>query len=152
LVVRAWSAADSEAASRWRYDERWSVYDQRADHPPANGRRAIVSAADGRLVGFYCLGDDARVPGLVADESVVDLGVGMAPEFVGRGHGEEFALTVLDDVRRRFPATSVRAVVQAWTSRSLALARRLGFIASGAHRCRQNGGEVTYTLLIRQDG
>jgi RimJ/RimL family protein N-acetyltransferase len=43
-------------------------------------------------------------------------------------------------------------VVQAWNSRSLALARRLGFIASGAHRCRQNGGEVTYTLLIRQDG
>jgi RimJ/RimL family protein N-acetyltransferase len=150
LVVRAWSTADSEVVSGWRYVDGWSVYDQPADQPPAGGRSAIVSAGDGRLVGFYCLGDDARVPDLVADESVVDLGVGMAPEFVGHGHGEEFALTVLDDVRRRFPATAVRAVIQTWNTRSLALARRLGFVAAGAHRCRQNGGEVNYTVLIRR--
>lgn len=148
LVVRDWSAADSEAVSRWRYADRWSVYDQRADDPPTSGRRAVVSAADGRLIGFYCLGDDARVPGLVADESVVDLGVGMAPEIVGRGHGEEFALIVLDDVRRRFPGASVRAVIQTWNTRSLTLARRLGFTESSIHRCRQNHGEVTYAVLI----
>jgi ribosomal-protein-alanine N-acetyltransferase len=149
LAVRDWSAADSVAVSRWRYADRWSVYDQRADDAPTSGRRAVVSTADGGMVGFYCVGDDARVPGLVADESVVDLGVGMAPELVGRGHGEEFALIVLDDVRRRFPGAWVRAVIQTWNTRSLALARRLGFTASNIHRCRQNDTEVTYAVLIQ---
>jgi ribosomal-protein-alanine N-acetyltransferase len=136
--------------SRWRYVDRWAVYDQRDDPPiGTDGRGAVVSADDDSLVGFYCLGDDARVPGLAADEAVVDLGLGMAPDFVGQGHGQEFAVAVLDDVRRRVPFTPLRAVIQTWNARSLALARGLGFTAAGSHRCRQDGAEVAYTVLIR---
>jgi ribosomal-protein-alanine N-acetyltransferase len=151
LVVRDWSTADSDAVGRWRYDGRWSVYDQRADDAAVDafGRRAVVSADDGRLIGFYCVGADARVPGLVADAAVVDLGLGMAPELVGQGHGVQFAQTVLDDVGRRLLPTPLRAVIQTWNTRSLALARRLGFTAAGNHRCRQDDGEVTYAVLIR---
>lgn len=151
LAVRDWSAADSDAISRWRYADRWSVYDQRDDDPATGtgGRRAVVSADDGSLVGFYCLGDDARVPGLAANEAVVDLGLGMAPELVGQGHGQEFALAVLDDVHRLLPFTPLRIVIQTWNARSLALARGLGFTAAGSHRCRQDGADVAYSVLIR---
>ena len=130
----------------------WAVYDLRDDVPAvrAEGRRAVVSAHDGSLVGFYCLGEDARVPGLAGDEAVVDLGLGMAPEFVGQGPGQEFALTVLDDVRRYVPAAALRTVIQAWNARSLALARGLGFTDAGGHVCRQDGGDVAYTVLIRR--
>ncbi len=124
------------------------MYDQRPDDAIA-GRRAIVDAADGTLVGYYCTGEDARVPGLAADDGVVDLGLGMAPDLVGRGHGESFATAVLDDVRRTQSATALRAVIQTWNSRSLALARRIGFVATGTHRCGEVGHEVTFTILIR---
>ena len=151
LAVRDWSAMDSEAVSGWRYTGRWSVYDQRDDDPAtdAEERRAVVAAGDGSLVGFYCVGADARVPGLAADDGLIDLGVGMAPELVGMGHGERFAQTVLDDLRSRFPAAPLRAVIQEWNTRSLALARRLGFAPAGRHRLRQGVDDVTYVVLIR---
>jgi RimJ/RimL family protein N-acetyltransferase len=149
LLVRAWSPGDAADAARWRYGGRWSVYDQQADHETPTIRRAVVSADDGRLVGFYCVGDDARVPGLPPNDALTDLGVGMAPDLVGQGRGEAFARAILDDVRRTLPDNPLRAVIQTWNTRSLRLARRMGFEAVGEHRVTRDGSDVGYTVLIR---
>jgi ribosomal-protein-alanine N-acetyltransferase len=148
LAVCAWSSRDEADAARWRYGGRWSVYDHRADHEAPITRRAVVSADDGRVVGFYCVGEDARVPGLAADGAVTDLGVGMAPDLVGQGRGEAFARAVLDDVRRILPDNPLRAVIQSWNTRSLRLAHQMGFEAVGEHRVTRDGSDVGYTVLI----
>ena len=57
---------------------------------PANRYRAVVSAVDGDLVGFYCVGREARVPGIAPRDNVIDVGVGMNPALIGRGHGYGF--------------------------------------------------------------
>jgi RimJ/RimL family protein N-acetyltransferase len=89
----------------------------------AGGYRAVVAADDGRLIGFYCVGGEALVPGVEPDDEIVDLGVGMAPVFVGNGRGTTFLHAVLDDLGRQQPAKPVRALIQSWNVRSLSLAR-----------------------------
>jgi [ribosomal protein S18]-alanine N-acetyltransferase len=152
LSVRLLSTDDAKAIAEWRYDGPWQVYDHRAvdDLPVAgDGYRTVVSALDGAPVGFYCVGPAARVPGVAEDNSVLDVGVGMCPQWVGRGHGAAFGGVVLADIRRADPGIPLRAVVQSWNIRSLLLSRRLGFVPIGSHRCIQNGRAVEYTILVQ---
>jgi ribosomal-protein-alanine N-acetyltransferase len=151
LAVRSWTRADAESVSHWRHSGRWSVYDQHDidGMTAAVGYRAIVAADDRRLIGFYCVGDEALVPGIDADDGVIDIGVGMAPDLVGSGHGNAFLQAVLGDLGDRLQTKPVRAVIQSWNVRSLALARRLGFVEIGTHRCVQEGGEIDYVIVVR---
>jgi RimJ/RimL family protein N-acetyltransferase len=156
LAVRPWTPTDAQAVAHWRYPGRWSIYDQSdgnhvtgADVTAAESYRAVVAADAGTLVGFYCVGSEALVPGVESDDDVVDLGVGMAPAFVGAGRGNAFLQAVLDDVGQELPAKPVRALIQSWNVRSLSLARRLGFVETGTHRCVQDGNDIDYTIVVR---
>ncbi|MCW2687935.1 MAG: hypothetical protein JWR37_2825 [Mycobacterium sp.] len=152
LSIRPLSAADAKVIAEWWYDGPWHIYDYQAgdEQPvPGDGYRTVVSALDGAPVGFYCVGRAARVPGLDADDSLLDIGVGMSPQWVGRGHGAVFGRVVLADIRRDNPDIALRAVVQSWNMRSLRMSRRLGFVAAGSHTCVQNGRTVHYTVLLQ---
>jgi [ribosomal protein S18]-alanine N-acetyltransferase len=80
---------------------------------------------------------------------MVDVGVGMRPDLVGRGLGRTFGAVVLDQIRDMCGDQPLRAVIQSWNKRSLRLSRRLGFGVAGIHRCEQDGQEVSYTILVR---
>ena len=155
LRVRELTAADLADMAGWTYSGPWAVYDSDGPLNPALGYWAVVRAAGvagdagdvgdaEQLIGFACLGEDARVPGLVAVDAVLDVGVGLRPELVGQGLGPAYANAVLDFAAAR-GATTVRAVVQDWNTRSLRLCDRLGFVRTGTH----DVGDVTYVVLQR---
>jgi RimJ/RimL family protein N-acetyltransferase len=147
MRVRDLTAADLVDIAGWRYDDRWAVYDSDGPLDPELGYWAVVegSRENERLVGFGCLGEDARVPGLPEVAGVLDVGVGMRPDLVGQGRGPEFATAVLDFARDR-GATRLRAVVQQWNIRSLRLVERLGFVRVGTH----DVGDVTFVVVERE--
>jgi len=147
MRVRDLTPADLDDIAGWRYDDRWAVYDSDGPLDPELGYWAVVegSRENERLVGFGCLGDDARVPGLPEADGVLDVGVGMRPDLVGQGRGPEFAATVIDFAHAR-GATRLRAVVQDWNIRSLRLVERLGFVRVGTH----DVGEVTFVVAERE--
>ena len=146
MRVRDLTPADLDDIAGWRYDDRWAVYDSDGPLDPELGYWAVVegSRANERLVGFGCLGEDARVPGLPEADGVLDVGVGMRPDLVGQGRGPAFATTVLDFAHAR-GATRLRAVVQDWNTRSLRLVERLGFVRVGTH----DVGDVTFVVVER---
>ncbi|MFE5457697.1 GNAT family N-acetyltransferase [Nocardia sp. NPDC056564] len=151
LTVRPWTAGDARSMAAWRYDGPWRVYNLSAQEElpdEDDGYMAVADADDSRMVGFYCIGEEARVPGLGAELGVVDLGVGMDPIWVGNGHGVSFGRVVINYVRRAHPTAMLRVVVQSWNTRSLRLVQRLGFIDSGHHVCVQNGLPVTYVVAL----
>ena len=148
MRVRDLTPADLDDIETWAYDGAWSVYDSEGGRlDPELGYWAVVQVVgdDERLVGFGCLGEDARVPGLPEAEGTLDVGVGMRPDLVGQGLGLEFATTVLDFAAVR-GATTLRAVVQDWNSRSLRLVERLGFVRTGTH----DVGDVTFVVVERE--
>jgi ribosomal-protein-alanine N-acetyltransferase len=151
LIVRSLTVADAEQIARWRYEGPWEVYNPRAEDGLMSDNPAYLAVAgdrDGPLIGFCCAGVEARVPGLSAQDDVLDIGVGMNPAWVGRGHGAEFAGAVLDHYRKTAAVRSLRTVVQAWNERSLRLMRSLGFTEAGDHVCEQDGKQVVYKVLV----
>ncbi|ADD43566.1 GNAT family N-acetyltransferase [Stackebrandtia nassauensis] len=151
LHIRPLTTADARDIADWRYGGDWSIYDSRPEDgllQAADGYWAVTGAEDGSLVGFCCLGFDARVPGLVKAEGVEDLGVGMRPRFTGSGHGPAFAAAVVAFARAHSGKPRLRAVVQSWNTRSLRLFQSLGFVEDGVHVCVEGGREVEYTVLV----
>jgi [ribosomal protein S18]-alanine N-acetyltransferase len=150
--VRPLQRSDAEAVASWAYQGPWSIYDSRPGDALISaeaGYDAAVVDDDGSLVGYLCVGQEARVPGLAEAEGVLDIGVGMRPDLVGQGRGRSFGTVVLEYLRERYGDQPLRAVIQSWNERSLRLARNLGFRDAGTHQCVQDGHEVSYTLLIR---
>ncbi len=146
IRVRGLTPADLDEIATWRYDDRWAVYDPDGRLDPDLGYWAVVEGdgPTGQLLGFVCLGEDARVPGLPEVEGTLDVGVGMRPDLVGQGRGPAFASAALDFAAARGPSR-LRAVVQDWNARSLRLVQRLGFAPSGTHRV----GEVGFVVVER---
>ncbi|BCK56262.1 hypothetical protein [Nocardia wallacei] len=89
LVLRPLSKSDAHQVVSWKYGGPWQIYNLTATEelPSADdGYMAVADADTDRIVGFFCTGPEARVPGLeavfqslVADEvplDVVDLTTG----------------------------------------------------------------------------
>jgi RimJ/RimL family protein N-acetyltransferase len=144
FAVRGLTADDLADIATWAYDGPWSVYDSDGPLDPSTGYWAVVRD-DGRLAGFVCVGQEARVPGLPVAADVLDVGVGMRPELVGRGSGAAFAAAALVFAASRAAAERFRVVVQDWNQRSLRLVARLGFRRTGSHPV----GDVTFVVLER---
>ena len=149
LQVRDLTAADLSVIATWAYDGPWSVYDADGELDPTEGYWAVVRtgpAGDDELIGFLCLGVEARGRGMVEDQNLIDLGVGMRPALVGRGLGAAFGAAAVEfAVTRAGDTHGLRAVVQDWNTRSLRLTERLGFRRTGTHVV----GEVTFVVLER---
>jgi RimJ/RimL family protein N-acetyltransferase len=145
LHVRALTTADAAGVGEWRYPPPYAVYD-------VDGHALIeeldrywaVVDPDDQLVGFYCTGTAARVPGLPIVDGTVDLGMGMRPDLVGAGLGAAFGATVMEHVAAEHGSRALRVVVQSWNERSARLARRLGFSDAGVHAV----GAVEYRVLV----
>lgn len=153
LTVRGLTCRDAALIAEWRYAGPWSIYSSKPGSAllrAEDGYFAVDDADSGALIGFGCVGDEARVPGSGDEEGTVDVGVGMAPAMVGRGFGRSFAETVLRHVLTTGNAQRLRAVVRSWNERSLRLSRGSGFAEAGRHVCVQNGEPVTYVVLVRE--
>lgn len=150
FVLRPPTVADAERIARWRYTGPWAVYDQRPQDGPitaAEGYLVVVHEPGDVLIGFCCIGPDARVPGILAEPGVVDIGVGMNPAFVGRGYGREFVGALVAHVQRPPAPECIRAVIQAWNARSRSLLHSLGFVETRRHISFQGGRDVEYVVV-----
>jgi len=129
------SEADARAIASWRYAPPYDFYDgSEADVvvmlDPVNRYRSIRFEAE--LVGYVCVGPDARVAGQLAAPEIDDIGYGFRPDLTGRGIASGWLAEVLELLDELPLAPRQRVVIAAWNERSQAVARKLGFRHAGS--------------------
>ena len=141
---------DARAIAEWRYEPEYALY----DHDPESATRLLDAKFDyyaalgarGEVVGYCCFGDDARVPGLAADEGILDVGGGLRPDLTGIGLGAGFLRAVCELGRELYEPRGYRVVVAAFNRRAQRVAAALGFEQTGFH----STGERDFMLLTRE--
>jgi RimJ/RimL family protein N-acetyltransferase len=155
LRFRPFSRSDALAMMSWRYPAPYSAYDLDSQDPtvlaellrPENRYHAILRGNE--MIGFFCLGADARVPGWNYDDSALDVGMGLRPDRTGQGEGWGCFSSVMDFVEELDPGRALRATVVAWNRRAIRLCEKAGFHATASfRRAEQNGQD--YIVLLRQ--
>lgn len=125
----------------WRYAEPYAIYDAEGPLRRELGFFAVEDA-DGDFVGFGCVGQEARVPGVEEEAGTVDVGYGMRPDLTGRGLGREFVGAVLAHVDEEHPSALLRMSILRWNARSRRVAQAHGFRVVG------QAGE--FDVLVRE--
>jgi ribosomal-protein-alanine N-acetyltransferase len=126
----------------WRYPAELATYnfdgtELEAMLDPGNLYFAIRRAD--QLIGYVCLGAEARVPGLEPSAGVDDLGMGLAPEHVGRGLSRWLIPALIGQLREMgaLGGHTVRAVILDWNLRSQRAVRAAGFTPIGTVDSRE---------------
>jgi [ribosomal protein S18]-alanine N-acetyltransferase len=119
----------------WHYEHPYDFYNNSVSNEGlmelmTNGYNAVLNEK-GDLFGFYCTGIAAQVPsgssvGAYASEAV-DVGIGMKPEFTGKGYGNMFFLFVLELLSNNYPSQKFRLTVASFNKRAIRLYENLGF-------------------------
>jgi [ribosomal protein S18]-alanine N-acetyltransferase len=147
----------ARAVLAWRYEDIYAVYN--ADpHDLHEGLREMLDGSyyaatdeQGTLVGFFCIGAPAQVPGghlcgLYADDAL-DIGLGMRPDLTGRGLGREFLTAGLDFPRRRFAPATFRLAVATFNQRAIRLYEKVGFQAVATFVRPTRCSETVFLLM-----
>lgn len=116
----------------WSYPEPNGCYDLTGMDPRhftdlTHGFWALEQ--DGRLIGYRCYGEQARVPGYDYDDTVMDIAGGLRPELTGQGLGQPAIAAGLEFARARFVPAGFRVTVAEFNVRALKVVDTLGFVA-----------------------
>ena len=143
-VIHPITADEAHTIADWRYPIPYDVYNVSGDPSsfliPDHHYHSVFLRDE--LAGFFCLGQDARVPGGSYDDQALDIGLGMRPDLIGQGLGSAFFGAVLAFI----PPTPLRLTVAAFNERAKRLYERFDFHVS--HRfCGKDG--LTYLQMVR---
>ncbi|MFI5103639.1 MAG: GNAT family N-acetyltransferase, partial [Terriglobales bacterium] len=100
------------------------------------------------MVGYFCVGADARVPGWAYDDTALDFGMGLRPDLTGQGMGAEYLQEVIAVIAQRWPQRAFRVTVAGWNQRAIRVCLHAGFRTVATFTStRSEQGE--YLVLIR---
>lgn len=150
FTFRSMNQADAEAIARWQYPAPYSFYDWTADpndlaellDPAARGDEYFaVEDEQGSLIGSFHF---RRQPG-----AVLELGLGLRPDWTGRGLGQRFLEAGLEYARRRFGPDEFTLSVASFNRRAITVYERAGFVSVRRYTHWTNGGEWEFVEMRR---
>ncbi|WP_199614545.1 GNAT family N-acetyltransferase [Paenibacillus alkalitolerans] len=140
--------------SRWKYEGEYSFYNseksEEAINELMNGTYYSVRNDVNELIGYFCFGRSAQVPGgqktgLYTGDNVLDIGLGMKPELTGKGMGMSFLTAGIIFADKTFNPHRLRLSVAIFNRRAVSLYTRAGFKAVSSF---QNNG-TPFVIMIR---
>ena len=143
-MARPLSDEDRQAIAGWHYAGALTIYDPGQDaFALREPEHFALVDGEGALMGYATLGEQARVPGgtYESNPGVLDLGMGLRPDWVGRGLGARALGVVIAEASRRMSPSRIRATVAAVNGRATALVTHLGFQASHRFQRERDGRE-----------
>lgn len=121
---------------KWEYDSPYDFYNNKLTQETLaemmDGSYFAITNDLSELIGFFCTGKSAQIPSgkkfKVYEEPLVDMGLGMNPQLVGRGNGYEFCSYIVKFIEEYYHSHSIRLTVAKFNQRAIYLYKKLGFI------------------------
>ena len=132
--IEAMRPEHARMISGWKYPGEYGIY---SFEPSAGLTNELLDGSYfactdelGRLIGFFCFGVSAQIPtsgGYVYSADFLDVGLGLAPDFCGRGLGPDFLRAGLDFACRELGGSAFRLTVACFNRRAICVYERLDF-------------------------
>jgi [ribosomal protein S18]-alanine N-acetyltransferase len=114
---------------QWQYPPPYHIYNMDSDSYHtllANDYYEVVSE-QGVLIGYFCFGEEAHVPGGNYEEDAIDIGLGLCPTRTGKGEGEAFVTLGITFAKKKFSTNIIRLTVAEFNKRAIKVYEKIGF-------------------------
>ncbi|MDC2865661.1 GNAT family N-acetyltransferase [Bacillus sp. BP-3] len=127
---------EAEEINTWQYEAPYELYSFTGEGETLkellDGTYYGVCDEQDELIGYFCFGDNAQVPGgreakLYTGEHAIDIGLGMKPVLTGNGLGISFLQAGLQFAKDKFRPENIRLSVAAFNERAIHLYMKAGF-------------------------
>ena len=158
-VFEPMSDEQARAVAAWRYEAPYDFYDMANDPegleellgPPERREGYYAVLSDDELVGFFCYGPGAQLPGYdYPDDGFIDVGLGLRPDLSGKGLGLEFVRAGLEFGRHRFSPAGFRLFVATFNERAIQIYERAGFRRVEVFMHHKDGADYPFLLMTRE--
>ena len=157
LTFRPINESSAREILTWRWPPPYDVYNPRDGETEKDLVELLrpeydyhgVYDADGRLVGYCCFGEDARVTG--GDYSLpdaLDVGLALRPELVGRRLGVSFVQAILRFAQKRCHPVHLRVTVAEFNLASQKVFGHAGFAVTQRFVAPGDDGRP-YVVMVR---
>lgn len=136
LDIHVLTKEEAMEINTWTYEEPYSLYsfsgEKEVIEELLDGTYYGCCDDQGDLIGYFCFGANAQVPGgrdanLYGGEDVIDIGLGMKPALTGKGIGKEFFQAGIAFATKEFNAKMFRLSVATFNTRAITLYKNIGF-------------------------
>jgi RimJ/RimL family protein N-acetyltransferase len=142
VSIEAMTPAAFAELATWRYEPPYDFYDGDQEEPLNPERFFSVRDDGGAIIGFYYF---------EPNDDILDYGLGLRPDLVGRGLGVGFFRAGLEFGRKRYRPSLIRLHVAAFNERAIRVYERAGFREVSRHmRSFERWGEVEFITMDEQ--
>lgn len=137
-------------ADEWKYEEPYSFYDMTADiddynelvnESLRNESEYFEATFNDELVGFFCLSIEANE---------IEIGLGLRPDFCGRGIGRDFLNQIINFINERYSYNTLSVSVASFNKRAIKVYKSCGFQEQATFLQETNGGKYEFIKLIKR--
>ena len=148
LTHHAMTEDEKYVIADWRYSGDYALYNTR---PYEEDRKKGVGFAHPGFIGFSFYDRDALIgfTCLYEEDREIMIGIGVAPEYCGRGYGREMLETTCGLSETMFPGKPLYLEVRTWNARAVRCYEKAGFVINGEPFTQRTGlGEGTFYRMM----
>lgn len=116
-------------------------YNELVNEALRNKNEWFEAHADDELVGYFCL---------CIENDNIDIGLGLRPDYCGRGMGKQFLTDIICFIERSYAYSTLSMDVAAFNKRAIKVYNSCGFKETHSFLQHTNGGEYDFIHLIMQ--
>lgn len=146
----------ASAICKWMYPAPYNLYDMgdssESINDLLNGDYFYALDSQDMLVGYICSGNSARVPGgyqigIYDNNKYLDFGVGLRPDYTGKGNGLEFLSQGIEYLMKESNVHNIQLVVAAFNDRAIKVYERVGFVQGCSFKSKVDDEEIDFIVM-----
>lgn len=160
ITLRPLVAEDAAKINTWVYEPPYSLYSFSGDPDDLddlmNGQYLGAFDEQDELIGFFCTGESAQVPGArlvgIYDEpGYLDIGLGLRPDLTGKKLGEVFLQQGIAYLTETFQTKKLRLAVACFNKRAIEVYRRAGFREDRTFTSMVDLTNLSFISMVREE-
>ena len=130
LVKKAMNGHIAKQIALWKYEGDYAVYNLPSFEEMKEKNYGVVNP--GKANDYICYLNNNEVIAYTSMKEMPDcriyFGIGLKPEYCGKGMGNYFTKDSLKDIRKRFPNSKIYLEIRSWNKRAIKSAENIGFV------------------------
>ncbi len=135
----------------WVYDDDYAIYNLPSYEEMKEKNYGMVNPEKADSYICYLSNDEVIAYSNIKEtkDKRIFIGIGLKPEYCGKGLGSYFLNDTIDEIKNRYPNFSIYLEVRPWNTRAIKLYKKVGFIITDTVIIKDHLGNDTEFIEMK---